>query len=86
MNYSPGIKSPNRFAPAITQSLASHLILSTITKDGETLWRNTLALRSFQISHTVSKTKEANPFLWGLDPSAMEDHQSRMDNPAQSLG
>jgi hypothetical protein len=46
--------------------------------------KKTLALRSFQISHTVSKTKEVNPFLWGLDPSAMEDHHSRIDRPLQA--
>jgi hypothetical protein len=36
--YSPGIKSPKRFAPAKTQSLASYFIPSRITKEGESLF------------------------------------------------
>jgi hypothetical protein len=49
-NYSPDIKSPNRFASARTHNLASALIKSRITKYGKSLWRNTLAFYSFQIS------------------------------------
>jgi hypothetical protein len=85
-NYSPGIKSPNRFAPEITQSLASHLILSRITKVGESFLWKTLAFCSFQISQTVSNASDANPFLWGLCPSTKEDHQSWMLRPAHCLG
>jgi hypothetical protein len=60
--YSPGINSPNRFALAIAQSLASHLILSNITNVGESLCLKTPVFLSSHIIHTVSKVREANPF------------------------
>jgi hypothetical protein len=61
-NYSPGIKSPKRLAPTWTQSLASALIESKITTNGESLLRKTLAFLSFQISQTTRKASEDNPF------------------------
>jgi hypothetical protein len=76
--YSPGIKSPKRLAPASTQSLASHLILSRITNDGESFLRKTLALRFFQISHKTSNVREARPLRLGEFPSARRDHHLEM--------
>jgi hypothetical protein len=84
--YSPGIKLPNRFASAKTHNLASHFILSRITKVGESLWWKTLVFLSFQISYTSSITREAKPFWCGLSPSAIEDHQSWMLAPIHCPG
>jgi hypothetical protein len=49
------------------------LIKSRITKYGKSLWRNTLAFRSFQISQTTINASEANPFRCKLGPSANEE-------------
>jgi hypothetical protein len=85
-NYSPDIKSANRFASARTHNLASALIKSRTTKYGKSLWRNTLAFRSFQIFQTTSNASEANPFRCRLGPFANEDHHSCMSRPTHFLG
>jgi hypothetical protein len=61
-NYSASIKSPKQFASASIHNLASHLILSKITKVGENFPLKILALPFCQISHTDSKAREASPF------------------------
>jgi hypothetical protein len=58
----PASIHPNHFAPAITQSLASHVILSSITNVDESLCLKILAFLSSHIIHTVSKVREVNPF------------------------
>jgi hypothetical protein len=50
---------PKFLAPAYTHKRASHLIFSRITKVRELLFLKTLAFLSFQISQTVSKSRDA---------------------------
>jgi hypothetical protein len=83
--YSPDIKRPNPFAPAMTHKRASHLILSTITKVGDSLLWKTLEFLSFQISQTVRSASEAMPFWWGDAPSAINDYHSFKGRPAHCL-
>ena len=58
-DYSPGMIELNFLAPAATQSAASSLMRARITNGGALLWRNTLALRLFQMAQEVSNVREA---------------------------
>jgi hypothetical protein len=66
-DYSPGMIELNFLAPAATQSAASSLMRARITNGGALLWRNTLALRSFQMVQEVSNVREAIAFLLGTE-------------------
>jgi hypothetical protein len=74
------------FCPRENPHFASLLILSTITKVGESLWLKMLAFRSCQISQTVSKVRDAKPFRLGLGSSAKDDHHSWILSPTHCLG
>jgi hypothetical protein len=74
---------PNFLAPAYTHKRASHLIFSRITKVGELLFSKTLAFLSFQISQTVSKTRNAKALRCGEEPEASWLHHSFVLRPAQ---
>jgi hypothetical protein len=61
--------------PVITHKRASFLMLSRITYGGACLFRNTSVLLTFQISHEVSKVRDAKTLRFGREPSIMKDHQ-----------
>jgi hypothetical protein len=62
------------------------LILSTNTKVGDCLLRNTLAFLSFHISQTMSRDRDAKAFRWGEAPFSIEDDQSLILSPLHYLG
>ena len=74
--YSRGIRELKCLAPANPQSLASVLILDVITYGMEDTFLNTLAFRSFQISHETNMTTDARPFLTLPLMPTMWCHQS----------
>jgi hypothetical protein len=84
--YSPGIILPNFLAPAKTQRRASNFILSRTTKEGELLFRNTLAFLSFQSSQTVSNMREDKALRCGEAPVARSFHHSSMLRAPHCLG
>jgi hypothetical protein len=63
-------------APAKLQSPASLLILDTTLEGMEAKLRNTLALRSFEISQEASMMREAKDFLFELLGDKKLNHHS----------
>ena len=78
-NYSRGITILKWVAPAIAQRWASSLIFATTIIIVAAVLRNTLTLRSFQISQDISMNKEAIAFLWFPRSITFLIHQSRTE-------
>ena len=79
-NYSRNKKDPKFFAPALTQRLDSSITLFSKTCGGALLCLNTLALRSFQITHETNMVIEAFAFRLAV-PSALKlAHHSLMES------
>ena len=74
-NYSRNKKDPKFFAPALTQRLDSSITLFSKTCGGALLCLNTLALRSFQITHDTSMVIDALAFLSVVPTSHVLTHQ-----------
>ena len=66
---------PNFFAPAITQSLASLLMILKMTGAGVDLCWNTRAFLSFEMVQPTSMVRDAMAFLLGMLLPDMFLHQ-----------
>ena len=73
-NYSRNKKDLKFFAPALTQRLDSSITLFSKTCGGALLCLNTLALRSFQITHETNMVIEAFAFRLVVPTALMLAH------------
>ena len=75
-NYFRNKKDPSFFALALIQKFASSSIMLRKICRGALLCLNTLALRSFQMTHDISMVIDAFAFLWVVPVVHVLTHQA----------